>query len=346
MRSGTSLIIVPDHAWPEGGNAITAKRIASGLERHGIAAAAVPVSNLDERIRLGGVALLHALHARRAGIPVAAAADRHGLPFLVTVSGTDLYQDLTPPTGRPDIRSVLSGSCAVTVFHERAARIARQAVPSIGRKLFAIPPAVEPLPGGADRQGFDLPEDAFIFFLPAGLRPVKRPLFAVEPLGRLVAAGYPILFLIAGPALDPSQAAAAREVVATHPWVRWLGPVSHDRMGSLLQSADVVLNTSTAEGLSNAVLEAMAARRPVLASKNDGNLAALGEGGMFFENPDDLYQAAHRLLREPLLRQRLAAEGRERTRRLFSPVVEAQAYSEIYRQILAAPGGSSCGAGE
>lgn len=334
MSTGTVLIVVPDHAWPDGGNAVTARRIAHELDGRIAHVEPVRLRDLDRRMERGDVGLLHALHVRRSGIAVASAAARWGVPFVVTVSGTDLYQDLTPPLGRPDVAAVLADSAAVTVFHREAARLAFSAVPSLREKLHVIPPSMTPLAGSGDRDAFGFPDAAFVVLLPAGLRPVKRPLFALEPLRRLRDEEHNVLFVIAGPGIDESVTDAVSRAVKTTPWIRWLGAVPHERMGALYQSCDIVLNTSTAEGLSNAVLEAMASQRPVIASRNDGNLAALGDGAMLFDDEDALYQAASRLAKEPLLRRKLVDDAWERVNRLFTPALETQAYANLYRSVL------------
>jgi len=343
MNERTALIVVPDHAWPEGGNAVTAKRIVAGLGRERVRAEAIPFRQLEERATGEDVGLLHALHARRSGVPVAALARRLGVPFVVTITGTDLYDDLTPPAGKPDMRDVLEGSAAVTVFHGKAAEIAARSVPFLIPKLHVVPPAVQAMAGRRDRASFGIPEESFVFLLPAGLRPVKDPLFALGPLERLREEGHHLLFVIAGPPLDAQVAAAVRQAVGGRAWVRWLGAVPHESMGSLLRSSDVVLNTSTAEGLSNAVLEAMAARRPILARRNDGNLAALGRDGLFFDDPDGLLEAARRLIGDPLLRQRVADEALARSLREFDPAVEAAGYARIYGGVLGVRKTACCG---
>lgn len=345
MTPRTTLIVVPDHAWPDGGNAVTARRIALELDAAAGRVEPVPLAGLERRLAEGDVGLLHALHVRRSGIAVAEAAERFGVPFVVTVSGTDLYQDLTPPAGRPDVANVLARASAVTVFHEAAARLACSAVPSLRPKLHVIPPSMVPLAGTAQRGAFGIPADAFVFLLPAGLRPVKRPLFALPALRRLQAEGHPVFWVIAGPGIDADVTAEVREAARALPWLSWLGHVPHERMGALYQSCDVVLNTSTAEGLSNAVLEGMAARKPVLASRNDGNLAALGEQGMFFDDEEGLYQAALRARTEPLLRKRLVEDAWERVVRLFSPAAEGAAYARLYGSVLESGAREECQGG-
>lgn len=172
---------------------------------------------------------------------------------------------------------------------------------------------------------------------------MKRPLFALEPLRRLRRDGEPVYFVIAGPPMDASVTQSVIEAQRAEPWLRWLGAVPHERMGALYQSCDIVLNTSTAEGLSNAVLEAMASRKPIIASRNDGNVAALGETALLFDDEEGLYRCASSLAAQPLLRRKLADEALERGSRLFTRSHEADAYTRLYRSILEPSQAQSCG---
>ena len=70
----------------------------------------------------------------------------------------------------------------------------------------------------------------------------------------------------------------------------------------------------------NAVLEAMAAGLPVVASDNPGNRSAVvdGETGFLVASEMALLERCQQLIDEPALRRRLGDAGRERVRREFS----------------------------
>src|SRR5262249_52403895 len=75
--------------------------------------------------------------------------------------------------------------------------------------------------------------------------------------------------------------------------VHWLGP--RDDVPSLLKSADILVLASLWEGMPNAVLEAMAARRPVVATAVEGteDLVIRGQTGWLVpaRDPTALSQA-------------------------------------------------------
>ncbi len=325
-----ALIAVPSGTWRESGNWVTARRIAQNVAAHGWRAEACPADRLAARVAQGGVHVLHAIHARKSGVEVARVAAEAGLPYVVTCSGTDLAVDLAEPKARKAIRRAVRGAFAVTVFHENAAKVVRAALPDAAGRLLQIAPGIEELPGQADRAAFGLSEDEFVLLLPAGLRAVKRPDYAIAPLDRLRERYPEIRFVIAGPVLEEETGQALRRLAAERPWVRWLGGVPRERMGALYRSADVVLNTSIHEGLSNAVMEAMRIGRPLLLADNAGNRAAASADALYFKSPDDLLAGGERLVQNPWLRRRVGHAARLRAMRLFSVEREAAHYAELY----------------
>lgn len=106
-----------------------------------------------------------------------------------------------------------------------------------------------------------------------------------------------------------------------------------------LESADIFILPSRAEGLSNALLEAMACALPVVASDIAGNreLLQAGKNGLLFA-PDDsqaLATALRRLLQRPALRQELGCAARRRVEEAYSLDIVAQRYAALYRQLAA-----------
>jgi glycosyltransferase involved in cell wall biosynthesis len=112
-------------------------------------------------------------------------------------------------------------------------------------------------------------------------------------------------------------------------------------MRSAYEGADVVLNASRVEGLSNALLEASAAGRAVLASCIPGNQGAVrGEssgppGGLLYDptDPRDFTAKALLLLDDPALRAEFGRGGLVRASALPSPEEEAAALAAVYARI-------------
>jgi glycosyltransferase involved in cell wall biosynthesis len=185
-----------------------------------------------------------------------------------------------------------------------------------------------------------LPSDRLLVLFPGSIRRVKRPLLALRGL-EPVAARHPRLKLAyAGPVLEAAEGDALLGALRSRPWARHLGTVPHTQMASLLAQADIVVNSSVSEGgMANAVLEALALGRAVLASAIDGNRSLIEHDvtGLLFTDQDDLTTQAERLVTDPDLRARLGAAGRTRIERDHPPSREIDAYLTLYRSLVALP---------
>ncbi|HEY0317892.1 MAG TPA: glycosyltransferase [Solirubrobacterales bacterium] len=132
----------------------------------------------------------------------------------------------------------------------------------------------------------------------------------------------------------PLEALAARLGIADR--VRFLGRRSD--VPQLLAACDVFALPSLYEGSSLAVLEAMAARRPLVSSAIAGTdeLIEDGRDGLLVPPGDSaaLARALERLLTEPQLRDTLAAGAYERVEREFSRRQMARRVTAVYEELL------------
>jgi glycosyltransferase involved in cell wall biosynthesis len=109
----------------------------------------------------------------------------------------------------------------------------------------------------------------------------------------------------------------------------------------VLAASTVAVLPSLTEGLSNSLLEAMAAGVPVVATRVGGNPEAVGddEAGIIVPPGDDalLASAIGRLLRDRALRERLGRAGRSRVGRLFSIRRMVGDTEDLYQRLLEHP---------
>jgi L-malate glycosyltransferase len=105
-----------------------------------------------------------------------------------------------------------------------------------------------------------------------------------------------------------------------------------------LAGLDVAVLSSRSEGLSNAVLEYMAAGRPVVATAVGGNPRLIEDGvtGLLVppDDPAALARAVARLLREPELAARLAREGRRRVEAHYSREAMVRRFERFYLRLV------------
>jgi glycosyltransferase involved in cell wall biosynthesis len=103
---------------------------------------------------------------------------------------------------------------------------------------------------------------------------------------------------------------------------------------TLLPAMDLFANSSTHEGVSLTILEAMAAALPVIATRVGGTPEVVvgNETGLLVDaqNPDQLASALNTLALDPRRRRRMGEAGRLRMTARFSLDVMARAYVSAY----------------
>lgn len=131
-----------------------------------------------------------------------------------------------------------------------------------------------------------------------------------------------------------SAAAASRAAERIH----FAGPVSSLELAALYRGATVFAYPSLYEGFGLPVLEAMGAGVPVLTSGVSSLPEVAGDAALLVDPEDvsSVAEALRRLLREPRLREELAARGRARAAR-FSWDAAAAHTLETYRRAAGEP---------
>lgn len=118
---------------------------------------------------------------------------------------------------------------------------------------------------------------------------------------------------------------------------RFVGPVSHEEVGSWMAGSDLLLHPSLEESFGMVAAEALAAGVPVVCGVDSGALPwVVGEAGRLVDvrHPQAVAEAMLELLRDPPLRARLGQAGRSAMQARFGVPAVAGAYEELYRQEL------------
>jgi glycosyltransferase involved in cell wall biosynthesis len=188
--------------------------------------------------------------------------------------------------------------------------------------FFAAPAAAEP---GAD-----------VAF--AGvLAPIKGIHVLLDALALVNRRRAPTTLSIMGPRLNRAYAAALRrqtEQLALDPVVRFLGPLPVPTLVHHLASARLLVLPSLSEGLPRVLLEAMAAGRPVVASRVGGIPEIVRDGVTgFLVPPGDDGALADRILwlvEHPQEASAMGVRGRAFARDFFSADRYAEGYADLF----------------
>lgn len=317
-------------------------RIATHLQKFGVAVtvlvAQTPLEEALAQVTAFRPDILHAFHAFKAGIFAFSLSQAVAIPFVVTLTGTDVHEDLHHSERGQQVRQVLEAAAAITVFSEAIAEELTSLLPSVRAKVHIVPQGVwfPPQENWEVRSHLNIPTFVPVLLLPANIRRVKRPLLAVEGTAKLRERGFKAHLLLAGDILEREEGERVIAALRNASWAHYLGSVPMERMASVYRVADIVLNTSEHEGgMANALLEAMWLERPVLASRVPGNQSFLrdGETGLLFDTADELAYKAEQLLTDAKLRQRLVRCAKAWVQNHCDPTTEAQRYLQVYASI-------------
>lgn len=210
-------------------------------------------------------------------------------------------------------------------------------------KLSCIPNGIDLSPESSQnldraslRHEMNVPGDAFVAGYVGRLAHQKRVedlIWAVETL-RQIRTQLHLVLIGTGPEREKLEE-FARNVNCVEN-AHFLG--HREDATRFLQAMDVFCLASSFEGMSNSVMEAMAAGLPVIASDIPANreLVVHNETGFLCKLGDAVgyMQYLRRLIDEPGLGERQGAAGRERIRTLFSIQNMVDRYADLYRQLM------------
>jgi glycosyltransferase involved in cell wall biosynthesis len=274
--------------------------------------------------------IVHAHDARRTGMQVLGLR----IPWVVSVSGEDLYRDMVEGPLGPLVCEVYRRAHRVLVPSPSAAQLLEERVPETVGKVDVVPRAVRALPtGGTDlRRSLGIPKTRLLILLPGGLRPIKGQHRALSLIRILRTSGIDAEMIIVGPVQDPEYAAELKALVAEEQRIRVMPALSTERMGATYMDADIVLNTSLEEGMSPVILEAGILGRPVVASDVAGNrdLVKHRETGLLFDGEDEMAKCVIALVRNRSAAGALGVRMREDFKRRFDPEIEIDRLLSAY----------------
>jgi glycosyltransferase involved in cell wall biosynthesis len=300
-----------------------------GLEAVRVKAAGrLSVGALAPIVRLARDGILHAHDYKSLLLGLAAAAVSR-VPVVATFHG-DTGQARTVLAYEELARRFARWTSGVAATSEELAARIRAASPGIPVHVIANGLRIGGRPGaaerGAARAALGIPEEALVVAFLGRLSPEKAP----EVLLR-AARGTGSLVLLAGD--GPCRAALEAEAAGTG--TRLLGFVAD--VGPVLAAADVLALPSRTEGLPMAVLEAMAAGVPVVASAVGSLPEVLGAGAGVLVPPGDVgaLRAALGQLADPGLRASIATVARARVEARYGAATMARSYRErLYHPAL------------
>ena len=268
----------------------------------------------------GAMMLIQSAHA--VGIPVV--YQEVGLPFHPP-GFEEVYQRFT---------SVLPLCAKVAVLSPRLADETNRALPQVAY------PSVLPLISHEVRNGAPVSkaeQRPVRFGFAARLEYLKGPLQFIEAL-RLVHATQPNIELrIAGEGSQRQEIVLALQRHGLDHKCRLLGVyITIAERHAFMESIDVFVLPSLTEGTPNAIIEAMAHQKPVVATNVGGIPDLVSDDAGILVPPNDvdaLTAALGRLANDPQLLQTMGAAARKRYEQFFTPTAVLPLLTDFYERL-------------
>jgi glycosyltransferase involved in cell wall biosynthesis len=331
------LLIVLPKQQDATGNFITARRLQHELKKLGLIVELLPIATNEAATLTEAIDRFHPdqlilLHAWRTGQPWLNSSPSHPCPATILLTGTDINHDIYDPEKGLTIEKVLNKAAAIVCQNRLTDDMLRSQHPPWIDRLHYIPPGV--LLGKTPfhlRQKHKINPDCRLFLHPAGIRPVKSNLELLKLCDQLAADRPDFAIVFCGPALDQDYFKTFISAIDQRKWAHYLGVIPPSAMPSAMAEADLILNHSISEGMSNALLEAVAVGRPVLARNNPGNAAILDTGKqiLLYDTDQDFIALAQQFLITPSK----SKTSVETPHTLFSATVEAQNFTTLFNSL-------------
>jgi len=185
---------------------------------------------------------------------------------------------------------------------------------------------------GAVGKTFDFPKGGFILYV-SRLEPENNPELVIGAY-RQVQTDWPLV-MVGGNSYDASYVQRLRDLA--DPRVVFLGPVYGGGYWELLRDAGLYLFACEVGGVHPALIEAMAAQKPILYLDTPENRETAGDAAIPFQAEiPDLASEMSRLLANPDSRRELARKAHERAARMFGWEETTLKYEALFSELLPA----------
>jgi glycosyltransferase involved in cell wall biosynthesis len=261
---------------------------------------------------------------------------RKKMPYIISLRGSDVpgYNDtlgLEYLLLGPLFKSIWNNAASIVANSRGLARLAGEFTPALDIGIIPNGVAADEFGG----QNIFKKGDNSVRILTVGrLVNRKRTDILIEAVKLLTDRGFDVSLDIAGDGVMADQLRALVDKNALTDRIDFLGAVPRHEMPGVYAKADIFVMCSEHEGMSNAMLEAMASSLPVVTSRCEGVEELITDNGFVVEpmNAENLAASLGNLIRNAELREKMSQASRQKACMLSWKEVAA-AYIEKYCRI-------------
>jgi glycosyltransferase involved in cell wall biosynthesis len=258
------------------------------------------------------------------------------LPYIISLRGSDVpgynmrlqvdYKLLSPL-----FRRIWTSAAQVVANSSGLAGLAKKFMPDLN---------IDVIPNGIDTETF----------CPAPARSIARPVkvltvcrlisrkridLLIESVARTKALGIDIELNIAGEGNLTAELKKLTAKAGVGDRVTFLGRVPVEKMPRLYRNNDILIMSSDHEGMSNAMLEAMASGLPIVTTRCEGVDELIADNGIVVEqpDPDQMARAIKFVADDPVRYEKMCDASVSRAKQ-FTWARVADQYLNCYRNII------------
>jgi len=259
--------------------------------------------------------LVHAFFGFPTGWLCYRTADR--LPYVISLRGSDvpgynirLGLDYKLLAGL--FRRIWSAAAAVVANSEGLRKLALEFMPGLDIKV---------IPNGIDTERFQISR--------------KRIDLLIEAVARTKQLGLNIQFSIAGEGNLMTQLQSLANQLNVADSVSFMGRIPPEQMPQLYRDNDIFIMSSAHEGMSNAMLEAMASGLPIITTRCEGVEELLTDNGVVLEriNAEAIAEAIKKMADDQETYKEMCIAATKQAEK-FSWKLVAEKYLDSYSEIL------------
>lgn len=258
------------------------------------------------------------------------------LPYVISLRGSDV----PGANARLKLDYKILGPLVFKPIWRRAAWLVACSEGLKARALRFLPSAqIEVIPNGVDLQRFHPAEaqsdSTVLRILTVGrLSVTKRLPLLLETVARLHGAGAKVHLTVVGGGALESELRRSLGERDLRDAVTLLGRREGSEMPEIYRQHDVFVSASMQEGMSNAMLEAMASGLPIVTTRCEGVDELIGENGLVVEDsrPEALAAAIRRLAGDPGTLPAMSVAARKKAESFGWDKV-ADAYLQLYAKV-------------